>query len=67
MSWMRYIPEDFFMCDHGYGNYSECPLCGRFPSEIVAEIDDYFDEISMEDAVVIAKWLEAQNTPEPKV
>ena len=55
---IRYIPEDFFECDHGYGHYSECPLCSQYPTDLVKEIDDYFgDEVSVEDKAVIAKWL----------
>lgn len=47
-----------FSCVHGYAHYSDCPLCGKFPYDTVAEIERIFeDSITMQDKIEIADYV----------
>ena len=61
--WIVQHPDDFFECQHGYAHYGDCPLCGRFDSHLIEEIDEYFADLGIEepdiqDLVAIAEFLE---------
>lgn len=52
------MPNFDVSCVHGYHHYSDCPLCGRFPYHIVAEIEEIFeDSITMQDKIEIADYV----------
>lgn len=53
------LPIDFFTCRHGYHHYKDCPLCGRFPSQMVDDLEYAFEgfEITMQDKKEIVDFL----------
>lgn len=55
----RELPIDFFECRHGYAHYRDCPLCGRFPSQAVDDIEYAFEgfAITMQDKIEIADYV----------
>ena len=47
-----------FSCMHGYAHYRDCPLCGRFPIEIVAECERIFeDSVTVQDKIDILDYV----------
>ena len=55
----RDLPPDFFTRRHGYVHYKDCPLCGRFPSYVVDDVENALEEfdVSMQDKIEVADYV----------
>ena len=65
---MATVPDNFFECEHGYGHYSDCPLCsqampaysgGTFDRDRIADVDEFFgdSDVSAEDKAALLSML----------
>lgn len=65
---MLAISDDFLRCEHGYEDYSDCPLCSRaipawsgdtFDQDRIDAVDEFFGDadVSAEDKAALLSAL----------